>query len=175
MKKIMTLIIGVSLLFPSGALFAQERQGVQLEITKTDGTKINGELIAVKQDSTLLLESSLLESSSGIGGSIDVSEVKIIKIVKGSNTMAGMFLGLLVGGAAGVAIGNASYSRGFVSRGVYAEIGGLIGGLLGGLLGAGIGNSIHNDETFRIEGKSQEQIKAVLEKLRTQARFPKYR
>ena len=174
MKKIMTLIIGVALLFPSGALFAQERQGVQLEITKTVGTKINGELIAVKQDSTLLLESSLLESSSGIGGSIDVSEVKTIKIVKGSKTRTGVIVGILAGGAIGVAIG---YTIGYHSEGG-AESGqiqgGLIGGLVGGSLGAGIGSSIHNYETFQIEGKSQEEIKAFLEKLRTQARFPDY-
>jgi outer membrane lipoprotein SlyB len=174
MKKIMTLAIVVSLLFPSGALLAQDRQGVQLEITKTDGTKINGELIAVKQDSTLLLESSLLEPSSGSGGSIDVSEVKIIKIVKGSNAGAGLLLGLLAGGAVGTAIGNASYSGKFLG-GIGVVASGIIGGLAGGLVGGMIGSSIHNDETFRIEGKSQEQIKAVLEKLRTQARFPKYR
>lgn len=72
MKKIMTLVISVSLLFPSGALFAKQRQGAQLVITKTDGTEIRGELIAVKQDSTLLLE-----SSSGIGGPIEVSEIKM--------------------------------------------------------------------------------------------------
>ena len=170
MKKIMTLVIGVSLLFPSGAVFAKERHGVQLEITKTDGTKINGELVAVKQDSTLLLPV----------GSIDVSAVKIIKIVKGSNAGTGFLLGLLAGGAVGAAIGALSYSEGngnyiIGGKGLSAEAGGIIGGLAGGLIGRGIGSSIYSyHEIIQIEGKSPEEIKKVLEKLRTQARFPEY-
>jgi hypothetical protein len=69
MKKIMTLVIVVSLLFPSGALLAKERQGAQLEITKTDGKVMNGELTAVKKDSTLLLK-----SPSGDDIAIDISD-----------------------------------------------------------------------------------------------------
>jgi len=174
MKKIMTLIIGVSLLFPSGALFAQERQGARLVITKTDGTVIYGELIGLKQDSTLLIK-----SPSVPGGSIDVSEVKIIKIVKGSKTVAGVLVGLLAGGATGAfigyVIGDSEPSGGLLSNSysaaIGAEYGGIIGGLAGGILGGVIAS--HKDDIL-IEGKSQEQIKAFLEKLRTQARFPDY-
>jgi len=50
-------------------------------------------------------------------------------------------------------------------------LGGIIGGLVGGILGGVIAS--HNDEIL-IEGKSQEQIKAFLEKLRKKARFPDY-
>jgi hypothetical protein len=164
----MTLVIAVSLLFPSGVLFAKEKQGVQLEITKTDGTEIKGELIGVKQDSTLILE-----SSSRIGASIDVSEVKIIKIVKGNNAGAGFGWGLLAGGAVGAVVG--SNSKGWwISRGIMIAASALTVGLGGGLVGLAIGSSIHNYETFQIEGKSQEQIKAVLEKLRKMARFSEY-
>jgi outer membrane lipoprotein SlyB len=170
MKKIMTLVIGVSLLFPSGALFAKEREGAQLVITKTDGTIIKGELIGVKQDSTLLLKSPSL-----IGGSIDVSEVKIIKIVKESNTMPGLLGGLLAGGTTGAIIGfNIGSRQGSWFKELDTIQGGVIGLLAGGLLGGAIGSSIHNHETLQIEGKSQEQIKAVLGILRTQARFPDY-
>jgi hypothetical protein len=168
MKKIIALAIVLSMILPSGALFAQEWPGAQLVITKTDGTEIKGELIAVKQDSTLILE-----SSSRIGASIDISNIRDIKIVKGPNTFAGAFFGVLAGGAVGAAIGATSDSSGF--RGLSAAAGGILGGLVGGLIGGAIGSSINSDETILIEGKSQEQIKAVLEKLRTQARFPKYR
>ena len=175
MKKIMTLIIGVSLLFPSGALFAKERRGAQLVITKIDGTVIKAELVGVKQDSTLLLK-----SPSVPGGSIDVSEVKIIKIAKGSKTGWGVFFGLLAGGAvggiAGRKIGRDQRGSGWLSfsEGIDAVIFGFIGGLVGGIAGGAIGSSINKNETFRIEGKSQSEIKAFLEKLRTQARFPEY-
>jgi hypothetical protein len=172
MKKIMTLIIGVSLLFPSGALFAKERRGAQLVITKIDGTEIKGELIAVKQDSTLLLE-----SSSRSGGSIAVSEVKIMKIAKVSNAGVGVLLGLVAGGTTGAIISHSiphnEVERSFIGEGG-TLIYGVIGLLAGGLLGGAIGGSIHNYETFRIEGKSQEQISLVLRILRTRARFPDY-
>jgi hypothetical protein len=163
MKKIMTLIIGISLLFPSGVLFAKERQGAQLVITKTDMTEIKGELIGVKQDSTLILE-----SSSRIGASIDISDIKVIKIVKGSNTWTGVLVGLAGGGVMGQDIVKGSGDMGL------RPLGGIIGGLVGGLLGGVIGSTIYKYETFQIEGKSQEQIQAFLEKLRTQARFPDY-
>jgi small nuclear ribonucleoprotein (snRNP)-like protein len=182
MKKIVTLVIVSCLLFPSGALFAKERQGAELVITKTDGTEIKGELIAVKKNSTLLLE-----SSSRIGGSIDVSEAKIIKIVKGSNTGVGVFFGLLAGGATEAIIG---HSIGYnepeqdpitdlfkirdLSGALGTIVGGVIGLLAGGLFGGAIGSSIRNYETFGIKGKSQEQIDLVLRILRTQARFPDY-
>jgi hypothetical protein len=173
MKKFMTLVIGVSLLFPSGALFAQEKQGAQVMITKTDGTVIYGEFIGVKQDSTLLIK-----SPSVPGGSIDVSDVKNIKIVKHANAGKGFVLGLLAGAPIGAIIGYSIGSSGSTWSGLGGRIGipvgGLIGGLAGGLLGLTMGSSPRNYETFQIEGQSQEQIKAVLEKLRTQARFPEY-
>ena len=159
MKKIVTLVIVSSLLLPSGALFAKERQGAELVITKTDGTIIKGELIAVKKNSTLLLE-----SSSRIGASIDISDIKVIKIVKGSIPVAGVIVGLVGGGVMGQALGR------FGSMGS-RPLGGIIGGLVGGILGGVIAS--HNDEIL-IEGKSQEQIKAFLEKLRKKARFPDY-
>jgi hypothetical protein len=180
MKKIMTLVIISSLLLPSGVLFAKERQGAQLVITKTDGTVIYGELIAVKQDSSLLLE-----SSARIGGSIDISEVRSIKIIKSSNTGAGVLLGLLAGGAAGAIIGHSiGYNEpeqnpvGNIFRPASGALGTLTGGVIGlfagGLLGGAIGSSIQNYETFRIEGRSHEQIDLVLRILRTRARFPEY-
>jgi hypothetical protein len=165
MKKIMTLIIGVSLLFPSGALFAKEKRGVQLEIMKTDAIKINGELIAVKQNGILLLE-----TSPRIGEDIDISNIKYIKTKKNLTTPFGTIVLLLVGTAAGTSIG---YHAGWqTSQGAF--IGGGIGLFVGGVFGSGIDSIIKKSETFDIEGKSQEQIKVFLENLRTQARFPDY-
>jgi uncharacterized membrane protein YeaQ/YmgE (transglycosylase-associated protein family) len=174
MKKIMTLVIVVSLLFPSGALLAKERQGAQLEITKTDGTEIKGELIAVKQDSALLLE-----SSSRIGASIDISDIKVIKIVKKSGLYWGAGLGLALGAIGGGALGhhgaNPDNLMSLIGKDVMATLlTGAFGALIVGLVGAEIGNSLGGSKTFQIEEKSQEQIKAFLEKLRTQARIPEY-
>ncbi len=163
MKKIVPLVIISFLLLPLGGLLAKERRGAQLVITKTSGTKIRGELIGVKQDSTLLLE-----SSSGTGEPIDLSGVKTIKIVEGSNTVVGAIVGLAGGGVMGQAVVKSSGEMGL------PQVAGIIGGLGGGLLGGVIGSTIHNYETFQIEGKSQEQIKAFLEKLRKEARFPEY-
>jgi hypothetical protein len=166
MKKIMTLIIGVSLLFPSGALVAKERQGAQLVITKTDGTVINGELIAVKQNGILILE-----TSPRIGEDIDISDIKYIKTKKNSKAPIGTIVLSLVGAAAGGSIG---YYVGWqTTKG--AVIGGGIGLLFGGLFGWGIDSIVKKSETLDIEGRSPEDIRMILDRLRSQARSSEIR
>jgi small nuclear ribonucleoprotein (snRNP)-like protein len=155
-------------------------KGAQVVITKTDGTEINGELIAVKRNSTLLLE-----SSSGIGESIDILDINILKVKK-SKILAGAGLGLLEGAAAGALVcfvGYAVIASSFNMFGTNttnsteqwrafgggAKIGGLTGALIGAIVGLG------HEETILIRGKSPEEIKKVTGKLLHQARFPEYK
>lgn len=162
MKRILTLAIVISLFLPPTSLFAKERRGANIEITKSDGTKIKGELIGVKQDSTLILE-----SYSITGGSVDLSEVKSIKIVKQSNIGLGVRLGLIIGGGGGALLGV------HFSGGYGAIVGGLYGGLSGLVIGAIIG-APGADETIDIFGGSPCVMATILEKLRSKARFPDY-
>jgi len=173
MKKIIALSIVLSMILPPGALFAKARRGAQIMITKTDGTEIEGELTAIKQNSTLLLE-----SYSGIGESINVSEVKSIKIIKKSKIGLGVGLGFLIGGVGGALIGGLSgEERGFWHRS--PEFNAVAGGVFCGLLGAGIGaifgGAAGSDETIYISSRSPYVIAIILERLRSKARFPDYK
>jgi hypothetical protein len=171
MKKIIALIIVFTLLFPLGTLFAEEKEGAKLIVTKIDGTDVKGELIAVKKNSILLYG-----SSSGKDESISLEDINTLEIVKFSGLFCGAGLGVALGAIGGGAMGIKSDDRKY---GVFSDIGntvrgGAIGALIGGFIGAMIGYSISGSKTFQIKGKSQEEISAVLEKLRSQARVSNY-
>ena len=54
-KKFLSLFLVFSLMMLSVNLYAKERRGAKLIITKKDGQQIEGELITVKPNSLLLL------------------------------------------------------------------------------------------------------------------------
>ncbi len=178
MRKVISVILVFSILLLSGNLFAKERKGAGLIIQKTDGQQVRGELIAVKQTSLLLLE-----RESGADVTVDVSEIKVVRIVKKSK--AGV--GLLAGGVIGAFVGYQAYLKpvprpylkGWESAiyhsfsnsmdtgpGVFA----VVGGALGVLIGLGLGAVEGTDKTFQFEGMSDSEIKEILEKLRKKAR-----
>lgn len=140
-----------------------QKPGVIIIIQKTDGHQVKGELIAVKDNSLLLL------SESGTDVLVGIRDIKVIKIVKKSN----IGYGFLIGAAAFAAFGALAYrpSSFFdLGRGVEATMYGLLGGLLG-ILYAAIAGS---DEIIQIEGKSDSEIEEALEKLRKKARVPDF-
>jgi hypothetical protein len=76
MKKFISLFLIFSLMMLSANLYAKERRGAKLIITKKDGHQIEGELITVKPNSLLLLD------TEGKDVSIDIKAIKVIKIRK---------------------------------------------------------------------------------------------
>jgi len=162
-KKFVSLFLIFSLLSLSGNLFANKR-GAELIVQKTDWQKVRGELIAVKQNSLLMLV-------SGADVSIDIGDVWTIKIVKKSDAVGMSLLGAFVG----VLIGDVSYPEptGRVKldfSGAYLLVGGIVGGLIGLLAGVMVGI----DKTIQIEGRPDTEVKEALEKLRKKARIPDY-
>jgi len=97
-KKFVSLFLIFSLLTVSGNLMAKERRGAELIIQKKDGQQVRGELIAVKENSLLMLVSEA-------DVSIDISDIKVITIVKESKALEWAFLGVLVGGGIGTLLG----------------------------------------------------------------------
>lgn len=171
MKKIIGLSISLSLILPSGALFGKERQGAQLEITKTDGTDIKGELIAITPDSILVLE-------GGLNKSIKICDISVVTVVK-SKSKAGD--GALVGGVLGGllsffdAVGNhqgAGLNFDVGTRIAMAAFGTCSLTGIGALIGSG--SKFKVKEVFPITGKSDSEIKEILTILRKKARFPDY-
>ena len=176
MKKFISLFLVFSILALSGNMFAKERKGADLIIQKKDGTQIRGELIAVKQTSLLLLE-----RESGGDVSINIADIKVIRIVKKSKLLLGAGIGLLCGAVIGALIGLAE-GEDPVKGGVppplsvedkvlgYGFWFGFSGGSLGGIAGAIAGT----DKIIQLEGKSDSEIQEILEKLRKKARVKNF-
>ena len=167
MKKFVALFLVFSLLALSGNLYAKKK-GAELAVEETDGQQVRGELIAVKQNSLLLLDSEAADVS------IDVSKIKNITIVKKSKVFLGAGLGLLIGAVAGAVIGK-SIEEGHDIPVVGPTAGaGIIGGVAAGVIGGLIGASAGKDNTIQIEGKSDSEIKEILESLRKKSRVSDY-
>jgi len=168
MKKFITLFLVFSLLALSGNLYAKKK-GAEIVIQKTDGTKVRGELIAVKQNSMLLTE-----FESGMDVSVDTDEMELITIVKQSKTGKGALYGFLIGGGIGIVLGYTADPDTPPSREATAAIVGISVGLIGALFGGMWGSSKGKPETTQIEGKSASEIKEILEKLRKKARVKNF-
>jgi len=171
LAAIMALLI---LIAPTDLLARERKHGAELLILKKDGQQLRGELIAVKQDSLIMLVSSL-------DVAVDIKDIRMIEILKKSKFLKGAGIGFVIGGITGTVFGLlamegensdewANFFRMLLTLLAAAEGGG-IGFLTGGVIGllAGI------DKTIEVEGKSDLEIKEILEKLRSRAHFPDYR
>jgi len=169
--KIKVLVLGLvfSLLACSANLAAKERRGADLVVTKSDGQQITGELVAVKEASLLLLD-----SQSGADESVSVDDLRVIKIVRKSKILLGAGEGLLVGALFGALFGAAAGEQEGdmpMSMGESILAGAIIFAVPGVAIGAGIGVLSGKDKVINFEGKSSEEIKAVMEELRSPARI----
>lgn len=91
-KKFIAFFLIFSLMMLSANLYAKERRGAKLKVTKLNGQLIKGELIAVKPNSLLLLD------TEGKDVSVDIEEIKVIRVVKKSKALVGATYGALAGG-----------------------------------------------------------------------------
>ena len=168
-NKIISLFLVFSLVMLSVNLYAKERRGAKLIVTKLDGQLIKGELIAVKPNSLLLLD------TEGKDVSIDIAEIKEIVLMKRVNALGGAIAGFLVGGLVGGKIsvsGESLFSERYDET---ALIGILIGGALGLLSGILIVKNLAGKEKIQIEGMTDSEIQETLDKLRKKARICDYR
>ena len=98
-NKFVLLFLIFSFLILSGNLYAKKRSGAGLVIQKKDGKQEAGELIAVKQNSLLLLD------YKGVDLSVNIGEIRVIEIMKKSKTLVSGGIGLVSGAAIGALIG----------------------------------------------------------------------
>ena len=168
-KTLISLFLISSLLTLSANLYAKEKRGAKLIITKLDGQLIEGELIAVKKNSLLLLLGSVVDMS------VDIKDIRVIKIRKKSRAGTGF----LVGGSVGALIGLAFYKKprptGWFTFDFGPGVNALGGGIVGGLIGLVIGVAVGKDNTIQLEGMTDSEIKEALEKLRKKARIRDYK
>ena len=161
MKKFFTLFSIFFFLILQGNLYAGEK-GAEVVIQKRGGLKVRGELIAVKENSLLLME-----RESGSDVSVDVREIRTIVIVKKPKLNYGFFGGLLVGGVLGGYLGATMYGSGEEALAVML---GALGAVTFATLGGFIFGSASSDETIYFYGKSDAEIQDTLKKLRNIAR-----
>jgi hypothetical protein len=157
--KVWVSVLVFSFFVCTGNLAAQDRRGAELVIQKLDRQRIEGELIAVRQNSLLLL------SFDGTDVSVDIKDINVIIIVKKSQARMGAIGGFLIG----VAVGGYFGSRAEELKDKFSAIS--WGMIVGAIYGVGLGVVLGTDKTIKIEGKSDAEIKKVLEKLRRQARI----
>jgi len=169
-KKLLSLFLVFSLMILSVNLYAKERRGAKLIVTKKDGQQIKGELVTVKPNSLLLLD------TEGKDVSIDIADIKVITIVKKSKVWTGAGLGFLICGS-GMAIYNELFFKEDGEQDlkhIFTGLLGLIGGAAGLLIGAVAGAAAGTDKTVQIEGRPDLEIRETLEKLSKKARIPDY-
>ena len=165
-------VASLALLCPD--LVAKEKRGSKLEVTCREGRRVSrrvvGELIAVKTDSLLLVqEYSEFDLSIAIA---DITRIKVIK--KPSARKWGTYMSLL--GLCGGVL------RGYSLRddteelwplaSIYLGAGFAVGGFA---VGALAGHLASKGETFEFEGRSESEIKGMLDRLRKMARVRDYR
>jgi len=167
MKKLLSLFLVFSLMMLSANLYAKERRGAKLIITKKDGQQIEGELITVKPNSLLLLD------IEGKDVSVGVADIKAIRIVKKSKALLAGGIGLLIGGGIGALVGGTLPVEG---ANYYILPFVLIGALIGGaLIGGIIYWFIKTDKTIHFEGMTDQEIQETLDYLRKYARIRDYK
>lgn len=163
---VIALIIGLS----TNALTAKDRRGSTVRVTLKSGAQAQGELVAVRQDSLLILDGSGKEISFVIG---EVLSLRVTGRKKKFPTGFVVF-------AASAVIG---YAAGANPRiGPHDDdiriLSGVGTGLLFGAMGAIAGGIIEREASrgatsyILLEGMTEEQIQATLVRLRPMARNP---
>ncbi len=153
----------------------RKKQGANLIIQKINGQQVSGELITAKQDSLLLLD------TEGKDVSIDIADIKVIRIVKKSQFWVGATFGSLTGGGIGAIVGALIEKPApIILSSLAAEkktiLGGIFFGFIIGAVGGGlIGASEGTDKTIQLIGMTDSEIQEVLDKLRKKARIRDYK
>ena len=152
-------------------LYAKERRGAQLKVWKKSGGIVTGELIVVKSNSLLLL------STEGKDVTVDIEDIKVVTIVKKSKLLLGAGVGaaICIGGMglAGALIGGepplgtSMFVFALMMGACFSPIAASLGGIIGAMAGT--------DKTFQIEGMTDSEIQAALDKLRKKARIRDYK
>jgi hypothetical protein len=146
----------------------ERKQGAKLIITKKNEYQTEGELITVKKDSLLILT-----KWTGRDESIDIADIKVIRVVKKGGT--GALVGALIGGGGGVLVALKEYPKYDREE---TGIGHLFTFLFGGIgagIGAIIGAAAGRDKTIQMEGMTESEIQETLDKLRKKARIRDYK
>jgi len=162
--KKFTVLALLALALP-GIVSAQYRRGAHLLVTGQDGQRIEGELIAIKPDTMVLLAEDLKVES------VLLAEIENIKILRKSKAWQGLLGGFVAGAVGGAIWGVASGGDEWGAAGA-AFLGGLFLGVPASLVGLLAGMSAGLDDDIDLSGLPEPEVKRILAKLSLQAREP---
>jgi hypothetical protein len=159
------IVLAILMLVLPGSLVAREKRGASIVVTFKDGHFAEGELIAVKPDSLLLLA----EKDEAVA----LAEVRSIRVVRKSQALVGGLCGLAAGIAATALLASDTDYGPFQSS--VSVLMGTVFISSGVGLGAGAGALAGKDKVFRLEGMSESERRTALIYLRKKARIQKVR
>jgi len=149
------------------ALSAKERRGANVVITRLDGQRLTGELIAVTSDSVVVLCAAAIGARGSVA-SVDIKAVHSIKVVRKSRAAAGAALGFLSGAVAGGLWGH--HEAGGEDEELSTVVGALFIGAVGGFVGLVVGAAAGSDDEITISGEPEPAVRSSLAKLARLAR-----
>ncbi len=152
------VIFIVSLRLPLAA--AEGRKGAMVIVTMTDGSQVQGELLAVKSDVLLIYDQKAAQ-----GRSCDLRQLVRVRVLKRSKAGKGLLIGLGVGigkGVLGLAEAKGASKEHARTRLLLTPLYALAGLMAGSLFGS--------DLDFFLAGPSPEKVQQSLEQLKRFAR-----
>ncbi len=175
--------VAALLLLPAGARAADGKTGarVTIELKSVGGSEagaggagggeVAGELVAVRQDALVLgLE-------DGDSRTVAVADIAKIRIHRRTKAKTGGLIGVVAGGAAGIAISAGKKEEGvtFLDGLSTHLIVGAAGVLLGGAVGVIVGGQFGGDKAYDLATMSGDEVEGMLAALRKRARIKDYR
>lgn len=154
-----TLIFMLAITVARLPLPAKERKGSTVVVTLIDGSKVKGELLAVKKDALLVYDSSARQ-----GKSIDLRQIAKVKVLKTFWVLTGMVFGLGVGMGISKLTVNSNKTD-FHDIGNY-----LLLPFITTLSGVIIGASASLPKKISLIGESSQSVQQNLEQLKRYAR-----
>jgi hypothetical protein len=144
-----------------------ERRGINVTIVKTDGTRVSGELFAVRTNSVVVQEA---KSEAGFLF-IPTADIRYIEKIRMS-AFKGAAAGFVQWGFFGLCAGDViAFNKPSSRKRASAILGGLIGGSIGAFFGGLKGAPTKGIQTVDIEGQPRDVAVAALRKLGQEARI----
>ncbi len=164
-NQIIAATLFILLVLRPGISMPRDDRGAYLVVMLKDGQEVEGELLAVKQDSLLVLKRLPEE-----GVTIALVDIGKVKIVRKSKALLGGAAGLLAGAGIGALWGHS------LSDGEYADFGAFLGGIIiggiGTVVGLVVGAAAGLDTMIVLADRPEPEVKFALSRLSRMSRNP---
>jgi hypothetical protein len=163
-KPLATMLASLVILLP-GPLSARERRGADISVAMKDGRTVSGELIAVKPDSLLVVD------TAGKDESVGLADISTVRIFKKHRPGRGVLYGTLIGAAGAGLAGYALVPKSMEYPVLTAMQFGFLGAVVGGFIGLVSQSGDENGTDVVIAGRPEAEVDAALAKLSRFARL----